>query len=146
MFKLLSLICFSLYLPISLNFSHNEVIQEAPKTEWQLAKTWHYKKCRIIGIPYYAEKFERNDFLKLATENVYERVDDGNYSTGSWSYNQSDNSVQLEDSSTGRKVILYIEKITDNDFVYRIKEDWKFSVTVYMEVASVFDFDLSPTN
>ena len=72
-----------------------------------LCKKWYLEKYEIFWIDYEPEEKEKNDYIHLKSDMTYISIDEGEFSTGKWTYNAAKKHfILFDDKGEGLKFIV----------------------------------------
>ncbi len=83
-----------------------------------LCKKWYLEKYEIMWVDYDLEEKEKNDYILLKSDMTYENVDEGNLSTGTWSFSDLKNYFILHEKDGHLK--FFVDKLENDEMVLNV--------------------------
>jgi hypothetical protein len=92
------------------------------QTKSDFCKKWYLDGYIYWGFTISPDDNEKNDYLYFSSDGKYTGIDQGQFDTGSWIWNNSENTIYLIDSKNN-KLVLQVEKITQTELIVEAEED-----------------------
>ena len=92
-----------------------------PGWKENLCKKWYIHHYTYMWIDYAPEEKDKDDFMLFNEDMTYVSVDEGNQSTGQWSYDVKEKSIKMFNAK-GESIKLLIKEWETDKLVFKIED------------------------
>jgi len=97
-----------------------------------LCKKWYLEKYEFFWIDYSPDDNEKNDYILLKDDMTYQSIDEGEFSQGKWSYNNTEKYFIIYDKNNQELKFMVSELTTKSLVVTADIEDMEY-VNIYFK-------------